>query len=164
MKTRLVVCFALSVFLHALILIMPWQVMARGGAAEQQEDPFPVNLVKQIEELKTSIQEAEEGLSFEVEGKVSVDYLERLKARIFYVWEYPKSAIEQGFEGTVRICFVLDASGWIIDNTLVSSSGFAELDQAALIAVENAGPFGPFSEDINQETLKITGNFCYVID
>jgi TonB family protein len=105
-----------------------------------------------------------EGVSFEAEGMVNLDYMERLKARIFHAWEYPESAIAAGHQGTVKIAFVVDESGTLIGMGLLDSSGYRELDRSAMHAIKAASPFGSFPPDIPKKNLKIKGRFRYVLD
>ncbi len=170
MTTRLFVCIAVSTCIHALVIIQPWHILGASGMVESPDVAVPVRLVeeKQPEEsLRDVAQELdteEEGISFEVEGVVSADYLDQLKVKIFDAWEYPADAIEKAYEGTVKISFVLDASGRLVEIGVLSSSGHYSLDTAAMAAIELANPFGPFTEDIAGQSLKITGNFCYLLD
>lgn len=127
---------------------------------------MPVHLVEETQtEAPLEEQEiSDDGVTFDVEGEVNADYLELLKIKIFNAWEYPQDAIEKGYEGTVRIAFVIDGTGRLVEIGILSSSGHYSLDTAAMGAIELAGPFGPFTEDVVAQVLKITGNFGYVMD
>jgi TonB family protein len=170
MTTRLFICVAVSTCLHALFLSQPWQLFVQTGSADITHLRVSVRLVEQtpadgfLEDDQEEQDMTNEGFSFEVEGEVSDDYMEQLKVRIFNAWDYPEDAIEKEYAGIVRIAFVLDGSGNIIDIGVLSSSGHYSLDTAAMRAIEHASPFGPFTEDIATQSLKITGNFCYVLD
>lgn len=170
MTSRLFICVAVSTCLHALVLSQPWQLFVQRGSADITHLSVPVRLVEQtpaedvLENDKEEQDMTNEGVSFEADGEVSDDYLEQLKVKIFNAWEYPEDAIEKEYEGIVRIAFVLDGSGNIIEIGVLSSSGHYSLDTAAMGAIERASPFGPFTEDIVTQSLKITGNFCYVLD
>lgn len=173
MTTRLFVCLVVSLIIHAVALVQPWSLVVVAGAVRQPSLSIPVRLVdevgpedllRDVEKVPDEIEEVSEGISFETEGEVSADYLELLKAKIFEAWEYPEDAIAGGADGTVRIRFVLDALGSVTEIGVLSGSGHVSLDSAALAAVRKAGPFGPFTEDLAGDTLKITGSFCYVLD
>lgn len=107
---------------------------------------------------------SESGFSFEAEGKVNLDYMARLRTKIFRAWVYPPSAIAAGHQGTVRITFVVDESGRLLGVGILDSSGHRDLDRAAVQAVKDADPFGPFTPDIRKKTLKIKGRLRYVLD
>lgn len=170
MTTRLLVCLAVSTFIHALVLVQPWSPLISAGAVERPSTSFPVRLVDEIQpeaplsHHEETLEKMDEGVSFEVEGKVSADYLDLLKAKIFAAWEYPEDAVIMGADGIVKILFILDQRGSVAEIGVLSGSGHNSLDAAAMDAVRKAGPFGPFTGDITGETLRITGSFCYVLD
>lgn len=172
MTRRLIICLSLSVLIHMLVLAQPWNLMAPAAAREHQDESIPVELVEDAQPRESvPVPEEEplppivpEGVSFEALGEVSADYLDLLKARIFNVWEYPREAIDAGADGIVRLRFVLDSLGAVTEIGVLSGSGSESLDSAAVDAVLVAGPFGPFTEEISQETLTITGTFRYVLD
>ena len=171
MTTRLFLCLAVSASIHALVLVQPWTLMATSKATEQKPKSIPIKLVDQ-EQLKQLLAPQEEdaagvikeGISFETEGDVSTAYLDLLKIKIFDAWVYPEDSIENEQEGIVKISFTLDGAGRVVDLGILQSSGYPGLDAAALYAIKKASPFGPFTEDIASGELKVTGNFCYVLD
>ncbi|MCD6569111.1 MAG: energy transducer TonB [Deltaproteobacteria bacterium] len=158
---RLAVFFIISIILHTIILSMPWQVMARPSVRNILGKTVPVRLVAQA--IKDLPHEAP-GISFDVEGQVSADYIEQLKARIFNAWQYPEVAIIKGWDGAVMILFTIDGMGRLCSLDVLSSSGHDLLDDAALFAIERASPFGAFTEDMATDILRIKAKFCYVLD
>lgn len=172
MTTRLLVFLLVSACIHVLVLAQPWTLMVVSENESRKPPILPVNLVEDGREAHESAAEEEEGreeeqdggITFEVEGEVSADYMDLLKARIFEAWEYPDDAVRNGAEGIVRVAFILNASGRPAEIGVVRSSGNTSLDEAAVNAIRKAAPFGPFTEDISTKTLKITGNFCYILD
>ena len=168
MTARLFVCVAISTCIHALIIIQPWNIIAQSGNADILPVAVPVQLVDETEALLEEAQDEQEipdeGVSFEVQGEVSADYLDLLKMKIFTAWEYPEDAIEKNHDGIVRIAFVLGRAGDVTQIGVVTSSGHYSLDAAAMGAIEQSSPFGPFTEDVTTRELKITGNFRYVLD
>jgi TonB family protein len=171
MTKRLLLCLAISLSIHALVLVQPWALMAISRSQDQSPDNVPVRLLDQADlprdlfsQEDGNRKDKEEGISFEAEGYVSAGYLDLLKAKIFNAWNYPADAIEKGQEGVARIRFVLDGAGRVVEAEVIRSSGSPSLDNAALEAVRKAGPFGPFSDIQTGGTMGITGNFCYVLD
>jgi protein TonB len=168
--------------MHILFLILPLAILALPTHRLPHESVVTVKLVgsasqnKGSAEMQESVnqpstqqarqQEAgsEEAVSFEADGKVSANYLDLLKARIFFVWKYPDEAIQKGQQGKVSISFMLDSKGELVDIGILKSSGSYSLDSAAMAAIEQASPFGPLPRDISGKPLKITGHFCYVLD
>lgn len=57
--------------------------------------------------------------------------------------DYPRAARLRRQEGMPRIGVTLDSSGRLLALTLVESSGFALLDEAALAMARRAAPFPP---------------------
>ncbi|MEO0203091.1 MAG: energy transducer TonB, partial [candidate division WOR-3 bacterium] len=49
---------------------------------------------------------------------------------------YPKKAKQEGREGTVVLAFSVDANGNVFNIQVVRSSGYADLDNAAIVALE----------------------------
>ena len=45
--------------------------------------------------------------------------------------QYPQADIAAGHEGTVTVSFRVDASGFVTDSTILRSSGYASMDEAA---------------------------------
>ncbi|MEA3223651.1 MAG: energy transducer TonB [Thermodesulfobacteriota bacterium] len=160
-RMRLVVFFIISIILHTIILSMPWQVMARPTVHNIQGKTVPVRLVAQA--IKDIPYEAP-GISFDVEGHVSADYIEQLKARIFNAWQYPEVAIINGWDGKVLISFAIDNRGRLLSLDILTGSGHDLLDDAALVAIKRASPFGAFTEDLATDTIKIRAGFLYVLD
>lgn len=61
---------------------------------------------------------------------------------------YPPGARRAGWQGRVRVAFILLADGRIRDLTVREGSGHEVLDAAALRAIEDAAPFTPPGVDV----------------
>ncbi len=191
MTRRPIACFAVSALLHIFALIIPFTLMTLPiHPLSMQKDTFMVDLVAAPSQNSTTLeqqasadqqagpqtvpqvkeeagrQEAQSGsgVSFKADRKVGTSYLDLLKARIFLVWKYPDEAIQKGQEGKVSISFELNSNGELVDIGILKSSGSSSLDTASTAAVKQASPFGPLPKDISDKPLKITGQFCYVLD
>lgn len=68
-------------------------------------------------------------------------YQALVRGRIQAQVAYPDRAKSAGYEGTVKMRVVIDARGELTGATVKVSSGFADLDDAALDAVRRAAPF-----------------------
>ena len=53
--------------------------------------------------------------------------------------------------GSLTLVLTVNARGQVIASQIIKSSGQAELDQQALALAENAGPFGPFTNEMKRE-------------
>lgn len=72
---------------------------------------------------------------------VPPDYLALLLQQIAQHRQYPASAKRAKHTGKVLLRFELDGRGALTNLALIHSCGFAELDAAALAAVQRAAPF-----------------------
>ncbi len=90
-------------------------------------------------------------------------YMQRLKERIEYVWEYPPEAAARGIYGDLVIKFVIKEDGSLGAVELVRTSGWKDLDSAAMQALRNGAPYWPLPEDWETNSLTVTGHFIYTI-
>ncbi len=90
-----------------------------------------------------------------------LSYMQKLRERIENIWIYPPSAIRQGVTGDLFIRFVILADGSLGEVSLVRTSGYPELDNAALEAVRNASPFLPLPQKWGVEAFAVKGHFFY---
>ncbi|HEX5391666.1 MAG TPA: TonB family protein [Rhodocyclaceae bacterium] len=77
------------------------------------------------------------------EGRFAQDVRTRIEKRKVY----PESAMALGMTGTVEVSYVLDRAGILQSATVVGSSGYPLLDQAALRAVR-AATYSPMADDM----------------
>ena len=92
-----------------------------------------------------------------------VTYLAKIKNKILQIWQYPQKAYENNEEGTVIVKMSIDADGRLAGAALISSSGYAELDDGALSVVQTAAPFEPLPEIYDLSRLNIVASFQYKI-
>ncbi|MHB8058349.1 MAG: TonB family protein [Desulfuromonadaceae bacterium] len=69
------------------------------------------------------------------------EYLAQVRAKVETNKEYPSSARQMGYQGTVTVRVTIKVNGNIDTVAVVASSGHKNLDKAALSAVRNAAPF-----------------------
>jgi protein TonB len=86
-----------------------------------------------------------------------------LKDKIERIWKYPRDAALRRISGDLYIRFSIRRDGSVGDITLVRTSGYHDLDEAALQAVKDGEPYWPLPDDWKEEELSITGHFIYVI-
>lgn len=84
--------------------------------------------------------------------KALEDYRALLYSRIAKNKEYPAIARRLGHEGKVVVLFTLSRDGSLAFAQVDQSSGFSELDEAALSAVRKASPFPQFPKEISGES------------
>lgn len=162
---RSVMFLGISILLHVMVLSMPWNVLGSPSSIKTSEQLIPVGLVERhwIKGMARA-GKTTEGISFDVKGRLSADYIEQMKARIFNAWVYPKKAIDKGYYGVSLISFNLDGMGNVLGLRVVRSSGHTILDRAAMDAVMAAAPFGPRTEDTGPGRLMIKASFRYVLE
>jgi periplasmic protein TonB len=88
-------------------------------------------------------------------------YMQRLREKIESVWRYPPDAAALGIYGDLHIQFTIKKNGELGAVQLVRTSGYKSLDDAAIKALRDAGPYWPL-DNIGNESLTITGHFIYV--
>jgi protein TonB len=116
---------------------------------------------KIIEKFALKEPSPEKGLTFESEFKHR-GYMKMLKEKIESIWQYPKEAARLGLSGDLYIKFTIMRNGKLGEVELVRTSGYKELDEAAMKALKDAEPYWPLPADWKKDTLEITGHFIYV--
>ncbi len=80
--------------------------------------------------------------------------------KLSHTWKYPEKARETGEQGVAVLKISINSDGTISQVNVVSSSGSAILDEAALTAAKSAAPFGQLpASDLTQ--LHIFVKFLY---
>lgn len=128
--------------------------------------PFdPRNYDKEILEksAKNASPSEKKGLTFDVGEFKHRGYMRMLKEKIEGIWIYPPEAARLGISGDLYINFVIKRDGKLGEVEVVRTSGFRELDKAAVKALKDAEPFWPLPEDWEKEDLEIKGHFIYII-
>jgi protein TonB len=68
---------------------------------------------------------------------------------------YPQASVRYGMYGDLRMLVVIRHDGTLEDIQILSSSGFAVLDEAAIKIVRMAAPFSPFPPALRATTDKL---------
>jgi|GEM_PF-2587191 len=90
-----------------------------------------------------------------------LSYMYKLRDQIESIWVYPAAAVRRGLTGDLYIRFVILSDGSLGDVRLIRTSGYPELDEAAIQAVREAAPFLPLPKKWEVDTLAIKGHFFY---
>jgi len=69
--------------------------------------------------------------------------------------------LEKGIYGDLDIEFTIKKNGKLGAIQLVRTSGYKDLDDAAIKALRDAEPYWPLPDDIREQSLTITGHFIY---
>lgn len=94
-----------------------------------------------------------------VAAKSAVDaaYLQDWRQRLEAVGNtyYPEASLRYGMFGSLRLLVVIRSDGSLEDVSLLSSSGYAVLDEAAIRIVRMAAPYAPFPPELKATTDKL---------
>ncbi|MBN1882287.1 MAG: energy transducer TonB [Deltaproteobacteria bacterium] len=88
-------------------------------------------------------------------------YIARVHTKIEQRKYYPSSSRRMKEEGTVTVSFQLTPAGDLVTLSVSSSSGFPDLDDAALDAVRNASPYPPFPKSLGTALLSLKVPITY---
>jgi TonB family protein len=83
------------------------------------------------------------------------EFLELIRQKIENAKMYPHWAREAGYEGIAKIRFAILSDGKLGEVSIIDSSGYDILDNAAIAAIEKAAPFPPLPESLNRDILRI---------
>lgn len=92
--------------------------------------------------------------SLATRSSVDAAYLEDWRRRVEVVGNryYPEASVRYGIYGSLRLLVVIDHSGQLKDIRVLSSSGYAMLDEAAIKIVRMAAPYAPFPPELRATT------------
>jgi periplasmic protein TonB len=85
-----------------------------------------------------------------------VSWREMVVARLQRAKRYPRGAESRREQGVVTLRFSLGRNGKVLARSIAHSSGYAELDQAALAMVLRARPFPPFPSSVTQPRINLS--------
>ena len=68
---------------------------------------------------------------------------------------YPEASIRYGIYGSLRLLVVINHDGSLVDIRVLSSSGYAVLDEAAIKIVRMAAPYTPFPAELRATTDRL---------
>lgn len=68
---------------------------------------------------------------------------------------YPQASVRYGMYGDLRMLVVIRSDGSLEDIQILSSSGYAVLDEAAIKIVRMAAPYSPFPPELKATTDKL---------
>jgi protein TonB len=135
-------------------------------AQVQQPEPVPVSVPikkttekvaekKVVAERKKTTGQAEDTHSGGSKA-INPSYFSKLASALAKHKRYPISARRSGEEGIVKLYFVIDRQGKVLDFRIAESSGFDRLDQAVIKMLKKAQPLPAFTADMTMPKLEIT--------
>lgn len=115
-----------------------------------------------INEIAKNEQKKEDEVDFNKFEVKYTSYFYKFKQRLYNVWKYPSESAMKGEQGTVRIKFTILKDGTITNINVVSSSGYSQLDRAAVDALKNMGKV-PLPDSFGVNILNVDGYFIYYL-
>jgi len=91
-------------------------------------------------------------------------YRQKVYSLIAAKKRYPAIARRMGHTGKVGIAFRLDRQGKLLATSVKASSGFSELDDAALASVRAVDTFPPFPAAIKQDELDFAISLVFELE
>lgn len=117
---------------------------------------------KTIEKFALKEPPPNKGLTFDTSEFRHRGYMKMLKEKIESIWQYPKEAARYGMYGDLYVKFSIRKDGKLSEVVLLRTSGYQELDDAAIKALKDAEPYWPLPADWEKDTLEIKGHFIYI--
>ncbi len=91
-----------------------------------------------------------------------LSYFIKLKRQIEGVWNYPEESRIRGEQGKLFLVFSINRDGTLAGVELLTSSGYARLDDEAMRSIRVASPFPPFPKSWDGlERLNVRATFEY---
>ncbi len=105
----------------------------------------------------------DKSITFDTEKYWYTGYLTMLKDRIENsgCWFYPTEAAAKGIYGDLKIQFTIKKNGKLGSVELIRTSGYKMLDDAAMAALRDCGPYWPLPDGWDKESYTIKGHFIY---
>ncbi|MGD9669535.1 MAG: energy transducer TonB [Hyphomicrobiaceae bacterium] len=125
----------------------------------QRPQPKQVATEERIEQVAVLEQKASSQSQEGGDATLYRAYLGSIRSHIEKFKVKPKAREK----GTVVVRFTVDRDGNVTDRTVATSSGSAQLDEAALAAVEKAAPFPRFPKEIDREQIVLSLPFRFVL-
>lgn len=142
------------------------------AAAEPQPEPLPaggadweiVQLGAAIASLEARLDEQEQALAEPpvvsrrtARAAVDAAYLHAWRTRVEAIGNrhYPVASSRYGIYGDLRLLVAVRADGGIDNIEVLSSSGHAVLDEAAIHIVRMSAPFAPFPPELRETTERL---------
>lgn len=99
---------------------------------------------------------AADGLDADADAGTSRAYAARIRSWLYAHKVYPRRARMRREEGTVRVRFVIDRAGMLIEGHIIESSGRASLDEEADAMMQRASPYPKAPRDVPGDRIEFT--------
>lgn len=117
-------------------------VKKKAGDAGKQVESANKGQADGVENAASNSNSGKKGKVSQQAGNASLsNYDGKIRAKLNRAKRYPSAARREKAEGTATIRFVVQSNGSLGSVSLIGSSGFQALDDAAIQTVQRAGPF-----------------------
>jgi protein TonB len=100
----------------------------------------------------------------DTEQDLLISFFQRFKTNIYGVWNYPAAAAQRGEQGICLLKITINHDGGTVaDVEVVRSSGHPALDQEAVKAVKEGGPYGSLPSAYPNKVLNLMAYFRYTL-
>ncbi len=123
-----------------------------GNASPEESRPDPSFKTRPAPEGRA-------GSALQSGGDIAGPELEVIRKKIEAVLYYPRRARLQRLEGEVKIGFSLSPAGELLHEKVIDPSPYQVLNQAALLIMKRAAPFGPVRPELSGRKLFIPIKF-----
>lgn len=104
-----------------------------------------------------------DGLDAKAPAGNSHSYAARVRSWLYAHKLYPRRARMRREEGVVRVRFVIDRAGLLLEGYVVASSGRASLDEEAAAMMQRASPFPKAPRDISGDRIEFTAPIEFIL-
>lgn len=104
-----------------------------------------------------------EGLDTDAPAGKSMAYAARVRTWLYAHKLYPRRALMRKEEGVVRVRFIIDRAGVLLEGLVIGSSGKASLDEEAQAMMHRASPFPSAPAAILGERIEFTAPIEFVL-
>lgn len=139
----------------------PLSAMPDDSSASIRSRLFDKDTIEKF--AKNASPSEKKGLTFDDGEFKHRGYMRMLTQKIESIWVYPPEAARLGISGDLYINFVIKRDGKLGEIEIVRTSGFRDLDKAAVKALKDAEPFWPLPDDWEKDDLEIKGHFIYIL-
>ena len=90
-----------------------------------------------------------------------LEYVKSVQQKISQAIDYPKEALENGWEGTVKVGLLILRDGTLASASIKEASGYAIFDEYTLNASKNTAPYSGFPASTSLQEINVTIPIVY---
>ncbi len=137
-------------------------VKIKGGLFDKNFNQKTINnTVLGAKEYEYENEKKEATVSIGTQSLKYASYMKHIKDKVQNTWIYPEDAREKGEQGELLILFSINKDGSLSRVSVVRSSGYESLDNAAVNAIKDAAPFPQLPKRLGINRLNIYATFLY---